>query len=123
MMVVGIGGRVLAAIRFLGWARSRNDRVTGAPSRKPAPRQDSRSPVGSLPPSRWTPKGISTAPSEAFAVRKMTVTGRSDLATGCARSTRAPAIRSRATALSTTVRSGCPPPDRDVMNMAPAASR
>ena len=97
--------------------------MTGAPSRKPAPRQDSSSPVCSLPPSRWTPKGMSKALSDAFAVRKMTVTGSRTRATGCARSTRVPSVRSRATALTTALRSRCPRPDRDVMNMATAASR
>ena len=46
----------LAVSRMRGWTRSRSRRMTGAPSRKPAPRQDSRNPVCSLPPSRWTPK-------------------------------------------------------------------
>ena len=72
----------LAASRFLGWARSRSARMTGAPSRKPAPRQDSRNPVCSLPPSRWIPRGMSTALSDALAARKMTVTGSSARATG-----------------------------------------
>ena len=71
--------------------------MTGAPSRTPAPRQDSRNPVCSLPPSRWTPNGMSTALSDALAARKMTVTGSSARATGWRRRTRTPSIRSRAT--------------------------
>ena len=72
----------LAASRFRGWARSRNARMTGAPSRKPAPRQDSRNPVRSLPPSRWIPRGMSTELSDALAARKMIVTGSSARAVG-----------------------------------------
>ncbi len=59
----------LAVSRFRGWARSRSARRTGAPIRKPAPRQDSRNPVCSVPPSRWTPRGMRTALSEALAAR------------------------------------------------------
>jgi hypothetical protein len=72
----------VAVSRFRGWARSSSARMTGAPSRKPAPRQDSRNPVCSLPPSRWIPRGMSTALSDALAARKMTVTRSNARATG-----------------------------------------
>ena len=102
--------------------------MTGAPSKKPAPRQNSRKPVCSLPPSRWTPNGMSTALSDALAARKMTVTGSSARATGWRRRTRAPSTRLRATSLivvlpSACLPSACLPSGRDVMNMAAADSR
>jgi hypothetical protein len=72
----------LAVSRFLGWVRSRTARRTGAPMRKPAPKQDNRNPVCSVPPSRWTPKGMRTAESEVLAATKITVTGSSARVTG-----------------------------------------
>ena len=113
----------LAVSRWRGWARSRSGRMTGAPIRKPAPRLDSRYPVCSPPPSRWMPRGMRTALSDALAVRKMTVTGSSALARGCARSTRVPWTMSRATPLIVVLRYRCWPRVREVRNMAPADSR
>jgi len=113
----------LAVSRLRVWARSRSGRMTGAPIRKPAPRLDSRYPVCSLPPSRWMPRGMSTALSDALAVRKMTVTGSSVLARGCARSTWIPWMRSRATPLIVVLRYGCWPPVREVRNTAAADTR
>jgi len=79
--------------------------------------------VRSLPPSRWTPKGMSTALSDAFAARKTTVTGSRALAADCPRSTRAPSRRSRAMARITVSPPGCLPAGRDVMSTAAAPSR
>ena len=76
-----------------------------------------------VPPSCRIPKGISTALSNAFAVRKMSVTGSRARATGCARSARIPSARSRATVPARAFRFGPPPPDRDVGSMAAADSR
>jgi len=97
--------------------------MTGAPIRKPAPRLDSRYPVCSPPPSRWMPRGMSTALNDALAVRKMTVTGSNALARGCARSTWIPWMRSQATPLIVVLRYRCWPPARDVRNTATAESR
>ena len=113
----------LTVSRMRGCTRSRSRRMTGAPSRKPTPRQDNRNPVCSLPPSRWTPRGMSTAPSDALASRKMTVTGNSALATGWRRSARTPSTRSRATWPIVVFRSARSRSGRDVMNMAAADSR
>ena len=67
----------LAVSRMRVSIRPVSARKSGALSRTPTPRQDSRNPVCSLPPSRRTPKGMSTALSDAFAARKITVTGNS----------------------------------------------
>jgi hypothetical protein len=79
--------------------------------------------VGWLPPIRWIPNGMSTALSEALAARKRTVTGNSARVAGRRRRTRAPSIRSRATAPGVVLAAPAAASGREVRASARADSR